>query len=147
MTAAAPEPTAPAPSPRKGGGCLMLGFAILLGVIFAFSVISIPLPLFMPGVGGGEAGRWAIAGLCVLQAAFWGYAARGALRAYRGQGDAHLIPPRLLRPVALVVGVVFSLAGLGGMLAGARGTGRALGFGLALIVFFFAGKKKDAPPA
>jgi hypothetical protein len=138
--------TDPTPKPASGGGCLLLGFVVLLGFMFVASVLSVPLFFFLPHAGMSDGARIGITLGCALQAAFWGYACRGALRSYRGQPGGHLIPPGLLRPVAFTLGVVFTVVGVGGLVAGQRGTGRAIGFGLAMVAFAIVSKKRPAAP-
>ncbi len=124
---------------------MLLGLTMVLGFLFVCSVLSIPLPLLVPDATMSEGMRVGIAVGCALQAAFWGYATRGALRSYRGQHDAHLIPPSLLRPVAFVVGVLFTLAGIGGLVAGQRGMVRAIGLGGVLLAYVFTTRKAQPP--
>ncbi len=142
-----PKPVDPKPVARSGG-CLMVFLAIVCGTFFVSSVASIPFVLLLGTKGMGEGMRWGIAGGCALQGAFWWYAARGAWRSYRGEADAHLIPPRLLRPVAAVVGVLFSIGGVVGVVFGQPRLLRALGFGLGLVAFAFWPQKKQGmdPP-
>jgi hypothetical protein len=135
-----PEVVAPAPSKA---GCLLYPLAVVAGFLVFASVFSAPLVLLIPDRSMGEGMRIALAGTSLLQALFWGYVLRGLRRAIRGEPDSHLIPPWLLRPLAFVLGLAFTVTSI----ASVWGTGRVVSstsaIGPAFIVFALARRKKS----
>lgn len=123
---------------------LLWCLAVPLGFFFVTSVAGIPLSLWLaPTLGAAILIALVNVGLSL----FLGYALRGVVRSLRGDPEAPLIPPGLVRPMAFGLGAVAILLGLAGAVGALRSAdghqqGRLIGGGLVFVAYGLFAKRR-----